>query len=234
MIAREGLILILIGVALTAVLILLAARFDQIWVAALAALAAVLTVFTIFFFRDPPRSVDVSPGALISPADGKILAIERVEETAFIRGPTEKISIFLSVLDVHINRVPVDGRVEFVEYHEGRFLPAFKPRASEDNQRAVIGLVTPDSQRVIVKQITGAIARRIVCHLEAGDTVSAGERFGMIRFGSRTELWVPAGSRIDVKAGDHVYGGKTILGRLPQKSTDSATGGTEKRRDVQL
>ncbi len=234
MIAREGLVLILIGVALTTLLILLAARFDQILIAVLAAVMAVLTVFTVFFFRDPPRSADAPAGALVSPADGKILAVERVEEPGFIRGPADKISIFLSVFDVHINRVPVNGRVEFVEFHRGRFWPAFKPQASEENQRAVIGILTPDGQRVIVKQITGAIARRIVCHLEAGDAAEAGDRFGMIRFGSRTELWVPAGSRIDVEPGDKVYGGQTILGRLPVNAADSAAVGIEGDRDVQL
>lgn len=234
MIAREGFILIFIGIILTAGFTLLAARFDQLWLAVVAALTAILTVFTVFFFRDPPRSVDAVPGALVSPADGKILSVERIEESDFIKGPAEKISIFLSVLDVHINRVPVDGRVEFVEYHEGRFLPAFKERASTENQRSVIGMITPDEQRVIVKQITGAIARRIVCHLNQGDKVTAGERFGMIRFGSRTELWVPAGSRIDVKPGDQVYGGKTILGHLPAESVGATGTGSEKHRDVQL
>jgi phosphatidylserine decarboxylase len=234
MIAREGLILISAGVVLTAVLILLAARFDQIWVAVLAALMAVLTVFTIFFFRDPPRSVEASPRALIAPADGKILAIERVEESDFIKGPADKISIFLSVFDVHINRVPASGVVQFVERHDGRFLPAFKPEASRENQRAVIGLTTTDNHRIIVKQITGLIARRIVCHLQPGDTVSAGQRFGMIRFGSRTELWVPAGSKIEVKPGDKVYGGRTILGHLPGNSGASSSADRQERRDVQL
>ncbi|HOP07976.1 MAG TPA: phosphatidylserine decarboxylase family protein [candidate division Zixibacteria bacterium] len=218
MIAREGLVLILIAVSLTAVLLWSAVRWDNLALAILAGILSILTVFTIFFFRDPDRSFEHRPGILVSPADGEVLAVEHLDFHDYIDGPALQISIFLSVLDVHINRVPTDGIIDCVDYFPGQFNMAFRDKASTLNERTEIGMISPDGHRVFFKQIAGILARRIVCKLKPGDSVTAGERFGMIRFGSRTELFVPAASDIQVKPGDHVTGSKTIIGYLPQEA----------------
>lgn len=213
MIAREGVALIIGGVLATALLALAAARWSSLLLLLVAAVVGVLTLFTVYFFRDPDRQIVGERGVLLAPADGRVLAVEKVTDP-FVGGDAIKISIFLSLFDVHINRVPTDGVVTSVEYHKGRFLPAYRPEASCDNQCCEIGLVAGAGQRLVVRQLTGAIARRIVCRLRQGDRVVAGQRFGMIRFGSRTELIVPADSEIDVTPGDHVRAGETLIGRL--------------------
>ncbi|MFH1688129.1 MAG: phosphatidylserine decarboxylase family protein [bacterium] len=220
MIAREGLTLILTGAAITAVLLLAAVRWDSLILASLAGVFALLSVFTTFFFRDPPRDISSQPDVLVAPADGRILAIDSLAHHDYIGGETIKISIFLSVFDVHINRIPTAGVIDFAEFHPGAFFSAFKDEASRDNQHSEIGMVATGGHRIVVKQITGSIARRIIYHLKPGQKVATGERFGLIRFGSRTELFVPVGSDIEIKVGDKVKGGLTIIGRLPEAQVD--------------
>jgi phosphatidylserine decarboxylase len=169
--------------------------------------------FVISFFRDPRRSIPDDPNALISPADGTVTQVEEVEDADFPGGRAFRISIFLSVFNVHVNRIPRTGRVVNVRYFPGCFLDARHPDCAVRNEQLWIELEEAGSQRLLrVKQISGAIARRIVCWLKPGDEVRAGEKLGMIKFGSRTEVYVPVGeAEAKVKVGDKVHGGSTVL-----------------------
>ena len=179
------------------------------WVGALA--LALVTLAFLGFFRDPDRRPPSLPGAVLAPADGKVMAIAQVEDRWV--GPATRVSIFLSPLDVHVNRTPVAGIVRDVEYKAGRFLAAYRPEASEENERCTVALET-DAGRMAVRQIAGVLARRIVCRVRPGDKLQAGERYGLIRFGSRTDLVVARGTEIRVKEGDRVRGGETVMGVL--------------------
>ena len=163
------------------------------------------------FFRDPERTPPGVPGAVLAPADGTVMGIAPAEDPWV--GPAMRMSIFLSPLDVHINRTPVAGCVRGVEYAAGRFRAAYKPEASEENERCTVAL-DGDQARIAVRQIAGVLARRIVCRVRAGDTVQAGERYGLIRFGSRTDLFVPRGADARVRVGDRVRGGESIMAVL--------------------
>jgi len=163
------------------------------------------------FFRDPERTAPTGVGLLLAPADGRVMRIDEVEDPWV--GEAVRASIFLSPLDVHVNRSPVAGLVESVEHARGRFMAAYKDEASELNERCTIAL-QGEGARVSVKQIAGVLARRIVCRVERGDKLAAGERFGLIRFGSRTDLVVPRSAEMRVKVGDRVRGGETVMGVL--------------------
>ncbi len=165
--------------------------------------------FVLYFFRDPERAAPAEPGVVVSPADGKVMEI--VEETLDGR-PGKRISIFLSVWNVHINRAPLGGRIGKVEYRPGRFLVAMRSRASAENEQNVIHLVS-ERGVIVFKQIAGWIARRVLFWKSEGDVVAIGERVGMIRFGSRVDIWLPAGAEITVQAGEKVSGGTSILAR---------------------
>lgn len=173
-----------------------------------------LTLFCIWFFRDPRRSVPQTEGALVSPADGKVVDISRTEEGRFHNKPAIKISIFLNVFNVHINRVPVAGKVIGVFYNAGRFFAANVPKASLENEQNAVVMEMPSGKRVVCIQIAGLIARRIVCWIKEGSVLNRGERFGLIRFGSRVDLFLPIETEIRVSMGQKVRGGETILGIL--------------------
>ncbi|MEW5815939.1 MAG: phosphatidylserine decarboxylase family protein [Spirochaetota bacterium] len=176
-------------------------------------LPGVLLAFCAFFFRDPKRKPPRQPDIIVSPADGRILEIGEVFEERFLKEPAFRISIFLSLLDVHINRSPIYGRVVFREYRKGRFQPAFTQSAVSQNESNLIGLSGHEGRALIV-QIAGKLARRIECRAAAGDVVRLGQRIGMIRFGSRVELFLPrTGVQLLVSPGDRVRGGETIIGR---------------------
>lgn len=179
----------------------------------LGALPVVLLLFTAYFFRNPPRRVPLDPEVIVSPADGVILDITEVNDCGFFQGEVVKISIFLSIFNVHINRCPIGGQVEYRHYRKGKFLPAFKSHASEYNERNHVGFANPQI-KVMVTQITGFLARRIVCWVNPGDSVCQGEAFGLIKFGSCTEIVVPKGVQILVRKGQKVKGGETIIGRI--------------------
>jgi phosphatidylserine decarboxylase len=234
MIAREGLYLIIIAVVITAGLILTATRYDSKVLFSLSAVFSLLTVFTIFFFRDPARITVQKDGVLVAPADGKIIAIENIDHHVFVGGPTTKISIFLSVFDVHVNRVPAAGRIDFVKYNPGKFFVAYADKASDLNEQTEIGMTSKNGHKLVFKQIAGLIARRIVCNLEEGAQVTAGERFGMIRFGSRAELFVPAGSTIETEVGDHVAGGTSVIGYLPAEPVSSGKEDNARGSNVEI
>lgn len=215
MIAREGLPFILIGLLLTAVCIWGANRFDSRWLFGSALVFGILTLFTTFFFRDPDRSFEKSAGIFVSPADGKVIDIRTGTGHPYLEGEYTKVSIFLNVFDVHVNRIPASGVIDYVKYNPGKFFAAFEDKASELNEQTEIGMTTDSGHKIMFKQIAGLIARRIVCRVNQGDSVEAGVRFGLIRFGSRTELFVPKGTELKIKVGERVVGGETIIGRLP-------------------
>ena len=171
----------------------------------------ILILFILYFFRDPYREIKVDEKTFVSPADGTVMDITEIYEDEFIKGKAKKITIFLSIFNVHINRCPISGKVAYTSYRPGKYLPAFKPHASEENERNTIGIEN-DITKALVHQITGLIARRIVCWSKKGDKISQGEKFGLIKFGSCTELIVPENVEIHVKKGDIVRGGTTILG----------------------
>ena len=180
------------------------------WWAAAALFTAAALAF-LGFFRDPERTPPVVPGAVLAPADGRVMAIAEVTDPWV--GPSVRMSIFLSPLDVHVNRAPIGGLVKNVEYVAGRFLAAYRPEASEQNERCTVSL-EGETARVAVKQIAGVLARRIVCRARPGDTLRSGERFGLIRFGSRTDLVVPRGTQVRIAVGDRVRGGESVMGVL--------------------
>lgn len=176
-----------------------------------------LAAFTLYFFRDPERTPPPEAETLIlAPADGKVVAVkEHVEEPLYLDGPAQRVSIFLSPLNVHVNRVPADGIIESVRYVPGEYLVAWHPKASDKNERSELGMRHPSGHKILFKQIAGAMARRIVFHLQEGDDVRAGDRFGIVKFGSRMDVFVPPDVQLDVQEGDRVRAGESILGRVP-------------------
>jgi len=175
---------------------------------------ALLTLFVTCFFRNPERRIPDGADLIVSPADGRVLRIEEVEGSPFGEGRRKKVSIFMTVFNVHVNRAPCSGTVQSVRYHKGRFLSANLDKASELNERNAILVLTDSGREVITVQIAGLIARRIVCWIREGMRVQKGERFGLIRFGSRLEVVLPQDSKIEVREGDRVKAGETPLGRL--------------------
>ncbi|RCK77822.1 MAG: Phosphatidylserine decarboxylase [Candidatus Ozemobacter sibiricus] len=175
-----------------------------------AAVFALLAGFSAYFFRDPERAIPSGEGVIVSPADGRVVGIETVDQVPFLDGPAQRISIFLSIFDVHINRAPIEGKVTWRQYNPGRFLPANVPKASLDNEQNSIG-IEDGGYKVLVRQIAGIIARRIVCWVDPGQAVARGERFGLIRFGSRTDLFLPLSAKVAVTVGQKVQGGSTII-----------------------
>lgn len=206
-IAREGIPYVL-GFAFTTLIVAILG-----W-AVLAALLLVLTALVMHFFRDPERVLTADERDIVSPADGKVILIERVDGTNLTSGPSVKISIFMSVFDVHVNRIPITGTVRGVRYQKGHFRAAQTSRASAGNEQNWLWLKSEAGTDVVVTQVAGLVARRIVCWPTVGDRVLQGERFGLIRFGSRLDLYVPEESEILAACGDHVYAGETILCRL--------------------
>ncbi len=180
----------------------------------LAGLLFLLTFFVVCFFRNPDR---VTPDALkqvISPADGKVIRIEEVDCSDVIQGRFKKISIFMNIFNVHVNRIPYSGQIKKIHYHKGKFLSANLDKASEQNEKKYIVITTDDGRDIMAVQIAGLIARRIVCWIKEGMSVTKGERFGLIRFGSRVEVFLPSDSQVLVKVGDKVKAGETPIGGL--------------------
>lgn len=173
--------------------------------------------FTLYFFRDPKRTPPPNPDGLLllAPADGKVVVLQDIPyEPLYLKGPAKQISIFLSPLNVHVNRIPANGTIEFDQYVPGDYLVAWHPKASEKNERSQLGLRHPNGTRILFKQIAGAVARRIVYYPKVGDTYKAGDRFGIVKFGSRMDILVPPDTQISLKMGDRVTAGETVMGRL--------------------
>jgi phosphatidylserine decarboxylase len=173
----------------------------------------VLAGFFLFFFRDPDRTVTRADKAVLSPADGRVMVAGDPTGQEFPAAVWRQISIFLSPMDVHVNRMPVGGRVTRVRYHPGRFLPAYRADAGELNEYTEV-TIDHGGQAIVVRQIVGILARRIVCRAKEGDRVEAGDRFGVMKFGSRMDIFVPKGTEITVKVGDHVVGAVSVIAVL--------------------
>lgn len=196
---------------------------SQLSLLIIGSITGILTAFLGFFFRDPDRRIPQGEGILVSPADGFISAVKTLEMHPFLNSEAIQISIFLTIFDVHVNRIPVSGVVNNVEYKTGKFKAAYKDETSDLNEQTEISMTTNSGTRVVFKQIAGQLARRIVCRIKKGQNINAGDRFGMIKFGSRTDLIVPAGTQIEVKKGQHVNGGTTIIARLTTNKTKQAS-----------
>lgn len=217
MIAREGYLIIGVVFVIALVVILVGLLLPSPLGLVALVLAAALVAFTLYFFRDPARTPPEAASRdalLLAPADGKVVLVTDADEPLYLNGPAKQVSIFLSPLNVHVNRVPADGKIEYVNYVPGQYLVAWHPKASEKNERSEIGMLHPSGARVVFKQIAGAVARRIVYHVKEGDEVRAGDRFGIVRFGSRMDVLVPPTAEITARVGDRVSAGTSVIGRL--------------------
>jgi phosphatidylserine decarboxylase len=170
------------------------------------------------FFRDPDRAIPNQPGAMVSPADGKVILVSNVDRTSFYEGNCKKISIFMSVFNVHVNRIPFDGKVREVRYYPGKFFAANLDKASLQNEHNAVFLETENGQRLCVVQVAGLIARRIICKVQPGDDMVRGQRFGLICFGSRLDVYLPEDVEIKVAVGDKITAGASIIGQFPMDS----------------
>jgi phosphatidylserine decarboxylase len=206
-IAKEGYPIIFVPAILSGI------AFTLDWVA-VGCILLLIALSVAAFFRDPKRIPPRGEGLIVSPADGKVVSIAEVKEESSFPGAVTRISIFLSPLDVHINRTPVEGMIEEIKYQRGKFLAAYKQEASTRNEQNALRFVDDKGRKFGVVQIAGVLARRIVCRVKAGDALIRGEKFGLIMFGSRTDTYLPGGCRIEVTEGQRVKGGETILGRL--------------------
>jgi phosphatidylserine decarboxylase len=171
-----------------------------------------LTVFVVAFFRDPERVVPVDPSSIVSPADGRVIKVERVTDFKFLKDEALKISIFMNLFNVHVNRAPAAAKVLKVIYNPGRFFNASHDKASMENEQNAVIAEGPTGRRFVFNQIAGLVARRIVCHAAEGDSLAKGERFGMIRFGSRLDVYLPVDCKVSVRPGERVKAGSSVLG----------------------
>jgi phosphatidylserine decarboxylase len=213
--AREGLLFIAIAAVIAAGAFGFAVtrRSWGLWLAAFVLL--LLALWVAYFFRDPERTGERGQTLVVSPADGKLIMITDVDEPSFINGRATRLSIFMNVFNVHVNRYPIDGIVEYVHYNKGKFFNAAAEKSSLENEQMSVG-VQSGTVRILVRQIAGLIARRIVTYSKVGDKVKQGERMGIIRFGSRVDVFIPVGSTIRAKLGDVTSAGITILAELPK------------------
>ena len=181
-------------------------------------LALLWAIETIWFFRDPGRVAQKHSGTIIAPADGKVVIIQEVEETEYLKKRVLQVSIFMSIFDVHVNWYPLGGAVSYYKYHPGKYLVAWHPKSSEENERSTIVVKSDTGVEVLFRQIAGLIAKRIVTYAENDKTFDQGDQCGFIKFGSRIDLFLPLGSEIFVKKGDKVTGCKTIIANLPNSN----------------
>jgi phosphatidylserine decarboxylase len=214
-VAREGLLFIAIGIAAALGAVSLAWRYATIplWIAA--GILFVLAIWVIYFFRDPERTGQRGEQFVVSPADGKVVQITEVDEPAFVRGRALRISIFMNVFNVHVNRYPASGKVAYVHYNAGKFLNAASDKASLENEQMSVGIESAHG-RILVRQIAGLIARRIVNYAAVGHEAEQGSRMGIIRFGSRVDVFVPPTSRVRVRLGDFPIAGVTVLSEFAE------------------
>jgi len=206
-VAREGLPFIFLFAFVTLIFAILGWR-------CLATIGLLLSLFTVYFFRDPNRHCPVEEGSVVAPADGKIVFCGEVAEDKYFKGPAFKVSIFMSVFNVHVNRAPCDGKVIDTYYNKGEFLNASLDKASLKNEQAGVWMKTDSGHDLLFVQIAGLIARRIVTYAGAGDSLKQGSRYGLIRFGSRVDVYFPSGSDIKVSLGDKTVAGESVLGLL--------------------
>lgn len=177
-----------------------------------------LFVIVLQFFRSPNLSISKNSDHVLCPADGKVVVIEETEETEFLKDRRIQISVFMSPVNVHVNRNPISGTVKYFRYHAGKFLVAWHPKSSTDNERTTVVIENENGVSVLFRQVAGALARRIVCYVKEGQHVEQGDQFGFIKFGSRVDIYVPLGTEIKVGLGEVVKGGKTVLAQLNPKA----------------
>jgi phosphatidylserine decarboxylase len=189
------------------------AVFALLGISWLAVLGLVVTGFICFFFRDPDRLVPGGDGMIVSPADGKVIKVEPVAQTPYFEGACTRVSVFMSVFNVHVNRSPYEGTIRSVDYHPGKFFSANLDKASKDNEHNALMLESQSGKRIGFVQIAGLVARRIICAVQPGDSLKRGQRFGLICFGSRLDIYLPTETEIKVSVGDKVQAGSTILGQ---------------------
>lgn len=216
MIHREGYTILITTFVVLAVIVYLVFRFSDIaWLRYLIVFSAVV-VFGLFaqFFRNPARNTVLNTNHVIAPADGKVVVIENVEEPEYFKGTRKQISIFMSPLNVHVNRNPISGVVSYFKYHPGKYLVAWHPKSSTDNERTTTVIKNDDGEEILFRQIAGAVARRICYYVGTGDTVKQGEEMGFIKFGSRIDVFVPTDSKITVDIDQITRGGETVLAEL--------------------
>jgi phosphatidylserine decarboxylase len=213
--AREGLLFIAIAavIAAGAFGFAISRRSWALWLAAFVLL--LLALWVAYFFRDPERTGQRGASLVVSPADGKLIMITEVDEPSFIQGRAKRLSIFMNVFNVHVNRYPIDGVVKHVHYNKGKFLNAASDKSSLENEQMSVG-IDAGRYRVLVRQIAGLIARRIVTYSKVGQQAKQGDRMGIIRFGSRVDVFLPTGSTVLAKVGDVTTAGVTILAELPK------------------
>jgi phosphatidylserine decarboxylase len=213
--AREGLLFIAVAavVAASGFGFAISRRSWGLWLAAFVLL--LLALWVAYFFRDPERVGERGPSLIVSPADGKLIMITEIEEPSFMQGRAVRLSIFMNVFDVHVNRYPVEGVIKYIHYNQGKFFNASTDKSSLENEQMSVGIDT-GRHRVLVRQIAGLIARRIVTYSKLAETVRQGDRMGIIRFGSRVDVFLPLGSALRAKLGDLTTAGVSVLAELPK------------------
>ncbi|HYU54380.1 MAG TPA: phosphatidylserine decarboxylase family protein [Gemmatimonadaceae bacterium] len=213
--AREGLLFIAVAavVAASGFGFAISRRSWGLWLAAFVLL--LLALWVAYFFRDPERVGERGPSLVVSPADGKLIMITEIDEPSFMQGRAVRLSIFMNVFDVHVNRYPVEGVVKYIHYNQGKFFNASTDKSSLENEQMSVGIDT-GRYRVLVRQIAGLIARRIVTYSKLAETVRQGDRMGIIRFGSRVDVFLPLGSALRAKLGDLTTAGVSVLAELPK------------------
>ncbi|MDH3513841.1 MAG: phosphatidylserine decarboxylase [Gammaproteobacteria bacterium] len=212
LLAREGRVHVAIAVAAAAAVHFFAGGW---WAAPL----WFVVVFILQFFRDPPRRIPDDPGVVICPADGKVIALGEAEDP-YLRRPSRRVSVFMNVFNVHSNRIPVAGIVKDAWYSKGKFINASFDKASLDNERNALWIRTDDDRDVVVVQVAGLIARRILCYVQPGARIARGERYGFIRFGSRVDVYLPRDAQFEVALGDSVKGGADVIARFAPKAQE--------------
>jgi phosphatidylserine decarboxylase len=205
-IAPDGYLFIIVFLLITTLVYFL----GKPWIAIFPLL---ITLFMVFFFRDPERKIPEGENIFVSPADGKVILIKDVYEKDYLKTDSKEISIFMSLFNVHVNRSPYDGKVSFIKHSSGKFFVAHKDAASIENENTVM-VLDGRNGKIVIRQVAGFLARRIVCRAKAGDELRHGERYGMIKFGSRLDVYLPKDVKIKVKVGDKVKAGETILGQM--------------------
>lgn len=213
---REGYVSLLLAILVGGGLVALAyfTTGNRLLIYLAYAVAIFLLITILQFFRNPTRHISRQERAVLCPADGKVVIIEEAEEPEYFKGRRLQVSVFMSPINVHINRNPISGLVRFFKYHPGKFLVAWHPKSSTQNERTTIVIQTADGREVLMRQIAGALARRIVWYVKEGDEVLQGDEYGFIKFGSRVDLFLPLDTEMQVSVGDTVKGGITVLGRL--------------------
>lgn len=219
---NEGIPIVREGIPFLGVSLLAAIAFAIGGIWPLSFFFFLVSAYIVYFFRNPERLPPVGAGIVAAPADGRIVFAGMAQESEFLNTEMQKVSIFMSLFDVHVNRAPIDGIIKNMKYHRGSFLAASEDRASEENERnSMLIEVEQGNEKLVLVQVAGLVARRIICYPVTGAFILRGQRIGLIRFGSRCDVYFPKSARIDVKLGDRVVGGETILGVLQEGTRGS-------------